>query len=184
MFIYAVVLLSEGSIPIPGLLGIAILYALWKNFMIKKHLAGKPTEVKMTKQTYKQVTEKVYSKKSITLLQKWNLFLRSQKTKSFLEGKWWHRLIKVVLWIMLIYYYCVGAAFLYVEEFYKIGGYSELEFTRGFDTERVYYDGITVWDFILEAIYFIVWGCVMFLIAQFIYYKMILYIVYGKKLPK
>ncbi len=37
MAFYSIVILSNGEIPIPGLIGIAVIYALWKNHQLKKN---------------------------------------------------------------------------------------------------------------------------------------------------
>jgi len=81
--------------------------------------------------------------------------MKEEITKEELEKKWWHRMVKVLIWFLSIF---GSISFLRIDDFY-IAEFSDL---------------------IGWIVMFLIITGVLFFVFSFIYYKVILYIVYGK----
>lgn len=86
-------------------------------------------------------------------------YIRSKETESLLQKKWWHRLIKVSIWVGVLFY---GFTVLGELMNYCMPGKDCLEVSA-----------IILVPFIAG-----------FFLLQVIYYKIVIYIVYGRELPK
>ena len=86
-------------------------------------------------------------------------FIRSKDNELFLQKKWWHRLFKVVLWIGM------------------------LEFARRMLVELNLHSSPGS-DYRIGLLFYSVVWLIIFFLIQFIYYRIVLYVVYGKALPK
>jgi hypothetical protein len=87
-------------------------------------------------------------------------YIRSKKRELFLQKKWWHRLAKVSIWIGVIY-------FVITEYEFNVAPYC----MAGIDCSEAL------------LVYFILW-IIGFCLIQIIYYKIVIYVIFGKDLPK
>ncbi|PIR54070.1 hypothetical protein COU75_02735 [Candidatus Peregrinibacteria bacterium CG10_big_fil_rev_8_21_14_0_10_42_8] len=97
-------------------------------------------------------------------------YIRSKKTEIFLQKKWWHRLLKVGFYF--------GFAWFGLKLLAELADYCSTE-TIGnqvFETSPLECSGV--------AGFYVAWWLFCFLLVQIGYYKIFLYIVYGKDIPK
>jgi len=93
-------------------------------------------------------------------------YIRSREIELFLQKKWWHRLVKIVIWMMVLYYW-----FTLFHE-YPVCAY------LGEDVP-----GATLQGCGLVATMKAFPCILLFFLMQIFYYKVVLYIIYGKEPP-
>ena len=111
---------------------------------------------------------------------KWMLQLRSDSNEQALRTLWWHRLFRVALWLGLVIYYWKVAVWIFATEMDNVGGYITYSRVSGV---AITHQGITPLEFFGEMLLFVILGYVLFFAVQFFYYKILLYVAYGKSLP-